>query len=60
MYHAMWKVDVGTGVVSYPTTKKRYATRDAKISRRASISIETTLRKSKFLPIVRFEPVFAS
>ncbi|KAJ9160625.1 Arabinanase/levansucrase/invertase [Coniochaeta hoffmannii] len=35
-YHAMWKVDVNTGVVSYPTAKKRYATRDAQVSRRAS------------------------
>ncbi|KAJ8125061.1 hypothetical protein O1611_g8579 [Lasiodiplodia mahajangana] len=30
-YHAMWKIDVATGVVSFPSTKKRYEARDASI-----------------------------
>ncbi|KAI1123616.1 carbohydrate-binding module family 35 protein [Nemania abortiva] len=30
-YHAMWKIDVGTGVVSYPSMKKRYEARDASV-----------------------------
>ncbi|KAK8094628.1 Arabinanase/levansucrase/invertase [Apiospora hydei] len=28
-YHAMWKVDPGTGVVSFPATRKRYAAAEA-------------------------------
>lgn len=28
-YHAMWKVDVNTGVVSFPAAGKRYAAIDA-------------------------------
>lgn len=31
----MWKVDVKTGVVSYPTTKKRYAPAYPSLSGRA-------------------------
>jgi hypothetical protein len=34
-YHAMWKVDVNTGLVSYPTTKKRYAVGDAQMLQRS-------------------------
>ncbi|EKD20509.1 putative galactan 1,3-beta-galactosidase [Drepanopeziza brunnea f. sp. 'multigermtubi' MB_m1] len=34
-YHAMWKVDVTTGEVSWPTTKKRYEAEAAAISGRA-------------------------
>lgn len=34
-YNSMWRVDVNTGVVSYPTTKKRYEAEDAIISGRA-------------------------
>ncbi|CZR60141.1 uncharacterized protein PAC_10037 [Phialocephala subalpina] len=37
-YHAMWKIDVGTGVVSYPTTKKRYEAEDAVITGRAAVT----------------------
>ena len=37
-YYAMWKVDVSTGVVSYPSTKKRYVAKDAILSGRASKS----------------------
>jgi hypothetical protein len=47
-YHAMWKVDVNTGVVSYPTTKKRYATTDAEISRRSGSNTKRSVQKSKF------------
>jgi len=48
-YHAMWKLDVNTGVVSYPTAKKRYATRDAQVSRRASSRNSAgSSHKSKF------------
>ncbi|KAJ4414595.1 hypothetical protein N0V82_007837 [Gnomoniopsis sp. IMI 355080] len=36
-YHAMWAVDVNTGVVSYPTTKKRYEAEDALLSGAASV-----------------------
>ncbi|KAJ5042810.1 uncharacterized protein L3040_004203 [Drepanopeziza brunnea f. sp. 'multigermtubi'] len=36
-YHAMWKVDVTTGEVSWPTTKKRYEAEAAAISGRAAI-----------------------
>jgi hypothetical protein len=50
-YHAMWKVDVNTGVISYPTTKKRYATRDAQISRRGRSNTASSPYKSKFRPI---------
>lgn len=38
-YHAMWAVDVNTGVVTYPTSKKRYEAEDAELSGRASMSI---------------------
>ena len=34
-YHSMWKVDPNTGVVSYPSTKKRYEAPDALLSGRA-------------------------
>ncbi|KAI0491033.1 carbohydrate-binding module family 35 protein [Xylaria cf. heliscus] len=34
-YHSMWKVDVKTGVVSYPSTLKRYETNRAILSGRA-------------------------
>ncbi|KAE8446598.1 hypothetical protein EG329_011791 [Mollisiaceae sp. DMI_Dod_QoI] len=37
-YHAMWKVDVNTGVISYPTTKKRYEAEDAILTGRAAVS----------------------
>ncbi|KAE9363302.1 carbohydrate-binding module family 35 protein [Stipitochalara longipes BDJ] len=37
-YHAMWKVDVTTGDVSYPTTKKRYDAKDAVLSGRAAVT----------------------
>ncbi|EEB96858.1 hypothetical protein MPER_03930 [Moniliophthora perniciosa FA553] len=30
-YHSMWKVDPETGVVSFPSTKKRYEAEDAHI-----------------------------
>ncbi|XXH05913.1 hypothetical protein Hte_012355 [Hypoxylon texense] len=33
-YHSMWKVDVNTGVVSYPTTLKRYEAEHAVLSGR--------------------------
>jgi hypothetical protein len=36
-YHAMWKVDPASGVVSYPTTKKRYEAEDAQLSGRAGM-----------------------
>ncbi|ORY72065.1 Arabinanase/levansucrase/invertase [Pseudomassariella vexata] len=36
-YHAMWKVDVNTGVVSYPATKKRYEAEDADLSGRSVV-----------------------
>ncbi|KAL1872354.1 hypothetical protein Daus18300_004324 [Diaporthe australafricana] len=36
-YHSMWKVDVNTGVVSYPSTKKRYEAEEADLSGRAAI-----------------------
>jgi hypothetical protein len=32
----MWKVDITTGAISTPTTKKRYAAEEAKLSGRAS------------------------
>ncbi|KAK8133839.1 family 43 glycoside hydrolase [Apiospora sp. TS-2023a] len=31
-YHAMWKVDPVTGVVSYPTTRRRYAAGEAEVA----------------------------
>ncbi|KAK2068858.1 hypothetical protein P8C59_003474 [Phyllachora maydis] len=31
-YHAMWKVDTATGVVSFPTCTKRFTAEDAKLS----------------------------
>ncbi|KAK8107865.1 carbohydrate-binding module family 35 protein [Apiospora kogelbergensis] len=31
-YHAMWKVDAATGVVSYPATRKRYTAAGAEVS----------------------------
>lgn len=34
-YHTMWRIDVNTGVVSYPTTKKRYEAEEADLSGRA-------------------------
>lgn len=36
-YHAMWKIDVNTGEVSYPTTKKRYEAENASLSGRAGV-----------------------
>ncbi|KAL5317061.1 hypothetical protein ACEPPN_016115 [Leptodophora sp. 'Broadleaf-Isolate-01'] len=36
-YHSMWKVDVTTGYVSWPSTKKRYEAETAAISGRAAI-----------------------
>lgn len=36
----MWKVDVNTGVVSFPTTKKRYEAEDAVLSGRAGKSLD--------------------
>ena len=33
-YHAMWKVDVRTGEVTFPAATKRYEAVDAKISGR--------------------------
>ncbi|OTB03937.1 carbohydrate-binding module family 35 protein [Hypoxylon sp. CI-4A] len=36
-YHDMWKVDVKTGVVSYPSTKKRYEAEHANLSGRAVV-----------------------
>ncbi|KAK6538427.1 hypothetical protein TWF694_010012 [Orbilia ellipsospora] len=37
-YHAMWRVDVNSGVVSYPTNSKRYDAELAKLSGRAAIT----------------------
>lgn len=37
----MWKVDVSTGVVSYPTTSKRHAAEDGVLSGRAGESKST-------------------
>jgi hypothetical protein len=31
----MWRIDVNTGVVSYPTTKKRYAPEHNSLSKRS-------------------------
>lgn len=45
-YHAMWKVDVNTGVVSYPTTKKRYEAEDAVLSGAACMTIPTLSSKA--------------
>ncbi|KAI2617116.1 carbohydrate-binding module family 35 protein [Hypoxylon sp. NC1633] len=36
-YHTMWKVDVNTGVVSYPTTLKRYEAEHAVLSGRTVV-----------------------
>ncbi|KAI0838275.1 carbohydrate-binding module family 35 protein [Hypoxylon sp. FL0890] len=36
-YHSMWKVDVNTGVVSYPSTKKRYEAEHAALTGRAVV-----------------------
>lgn len=35
-YHAMWKVDVDTGMLSYPTAKKIYEAEDGIITGTAS------------------------
>ncbi|KAH8591134.1 Arabinanase/levansucrase/invertase [Bisporella sp. PMI_857] len=37
-YHSMWKVDTKTGVVSWPSSKKRYEAEDAVITGRAAIT----------------------
>jgi hypothetical protein len=34
-YHSMWKVNVSTGVVSFPTVAKRYEAESAELSGRA-------------------------
>lgn len=44
-YHAMWKVDVSTGVVSYPAATKRYAAGDANILPRAGSRTSTSSQK---------------
>ncbi|XDG07677.1 hypothetical protein ABKA04_007292 [Annulohypoxylon sp. FPYF3050] len=36
-YHSMWKVDVNTGVVSYPSTAKRYEAEHAVLSGRTVV-----------------------
>ncbi|KAI5867826.1 carbohydrate-binding module family 35 protein [Durotheca rogersii] len=36
-YHSMWKVDPNTGVVSYPTTQKRYEAEHAVLSGRTVV-----------------------
>ncbi|OTA54688.1 carbohydrate-binding module family 35 protein [Hypoxylon sp. EC38] len=36
-YHLMWKVDVNTGVVSYPSTQKRYEAEHAVLSGRTVV-----------------------
>lgn len=33
-YHAMWKVDVNTGVVTFPAAGKRYIGQEARVSKR--------------------------
>ncbi|KAI0199327.1 carbohydrate-binding module family 35 protein [Astrocystis sublimbata] len=43
-YHPMWKVDVKTGVVSYPSTFKRYAADRAVLSARSDEADEVTFR----------------
>ena len=52
-YHAMWKVDVKTGVVSYPTTKKRYTMSDALVSRRSSSGTESHKSRLAFARTLR-------
>jgi hypothetical protein len=37
-YHAMWKVDVNTGEVSYPSGSKRYAPEEAVVTKRDRVS----------------------
>ncbi|KAM3075048.1 hypothetical protein ACMFMF_005730 [Clarireedia jacksonii] len=37
-YHSMWKVDVSTGIISFPTVAKRYEAEHAKLSGCATIS----------------------
>lgn len=37
----MWKIDVNTGVVSYPKTKKRYEAGEAVLSGRAGLYYPT-------------------
>lgn len=39
-YHSMWKVDVKTGVVSYPSTLKRYEAEHAVLSGRTGMCSE--------------------
>jgi len=34
-YHSMWKIDINTGLVSFPTTKKRYQVAEGTLSRRS-------------------------
>jgi hypothetical protein len=48
-YHAMWKVDVNTGAVSYPTATKRYVVEHARISGRDEES-KRTVNKRKLFP----------
>ncbi|KAH8205160.1 hypothetical protein TruAng_000725 [Truncatella angustata] len=42
-WHDMWKIDVNTGVVSFPTTKKTYAAEHSQLSKRSGVS-EVTFR----------------
>jgi hypothetical protein len=37
-YHAQWKIDVGTGEVSFPSQKRRYEAEHATISGRAAVA----------------------
>ncbi|KAH6717453.1 Arabinanase/levansucrase/invertase [Leptodontidium sp. MPI-SDFR-AT-0119] len=48
-YHSMWKVDVTTGYVSWPSTKKRYEAETAAISGRAGESFRLMFRNRSLL-----------
>jgi hypothetical protein len=45
-YHAMWKVDVDTGELSYPNTKKRYEAEDAILTGSAGKSFCCTIKSA--------------
>lgn len=48
-YHSMWAVDVNTGELSFPSSKKQYKAEDAILSGRAS---ELFLYRKCLLPLV--------
>jgi hypothetical protein len=58
-YHDLWKIDVETGIVSYPTTQKRYEPDHDQLSKKsgmAKLNLPFALPMFHSFPLLNFNP----